>query len=156
MHYCVEENYMTILSSFSANIPHIIISSQQLAVSMHETGSLICNGNDKLMVKMITSSLLCMEKQEMEMKWKRKPETGKRNGNTTAQLLSFKCCWFSFLGTPVFLPPVFVFSVPSCSVCVIVQYFSLGSLFIFSAVFYLGCSILSNQLILYKYALYMS
>ena len=43
IHYYVEENYMTIFSSFSANFSHIIIPSWQLTVSMHQVGSLICN-----------------------------------------------------------------------------------------------------------------
>ena len=47
-------------------------------------------------------------------------------------------------------PPNFAITAPSCSVMC-----SLGSLFMFSAAVYLWCSTLSNQLILYKYALYM-
>ena len=46
---------MTIFSSCSAN--HI--SSWQLAVSMHQIGSLICNQHYKLMVKMTILLILC-------------------------------------------------------------------------------------------------
>ena len=51
-HYYVEDNYMSIFSSFSVNFPPHFIPSCQLTVSMHQIGSLICNQHNKLMVKM--------------------------------------------------------------------------------------------------------
>ena len=48
---------MTIFSSSQPTF--LIIPSWQLAVSMHQIGSLICNEHDKLMVKMTILFLLC-------------------------------------------------------------------------------------------------
>jgi len=52
---------MTIFSSFSANFPPHSHTILQLAVSMHQIGSLICNKHDKWMVKMTILFLLCSE-----------------------------------------------------------------------------------------------
>ena len=53
----LHDNLFLILSQLSR--VHILIPSWQLAVSMHQIGSLICNKHDKLMVKMTILFLLC-------------------------------------------------------------------------------------------------
>ena len=63
-HYYVEDNYMSIFSSFSVNFPPHFIPSCQLTVSMHQIGSLICNQHSKLMVKMTILFLLCTDRDE--------------------------------------------------------------------------------------------
>jgi len=52
-------NFFLILSQLSSM--HILIPSWQLAVSMHQIGSLICNKHGKLMVKMTILFLLCSQ-----------------------------------------------------------------------------------------------
>ena len=50
---------MTIFPHSQPTFLHILIPSWQLAVSMHQIGSLIRNKHDKLIVKMTILFLLC-------------------------------------------------------------------------------------------------
>ena len=91
-----------------------------------------------------------MEKQEIEMKWKLERETENK----------WKCNLLAVVVIQMLL--VFVprhpSALPSSSFCLHPQLcviVSLGSLFMFHTLGQCLCSILSNQLILYKYALYM-